>query len=124
MPMANAPVNFLMQKYYVAASVNSIRMKLFLQKFEDYIAPANASRIEHAIEGFLNSSGQSWLDIVDVDEFARQPHLLLDMFYVFGTRPGLTGCTARLWDAVLKYRELVNPPFAEIKPTVHVSFAY
>ena len=43
---------FLMQKYYVAASVNSIRMKLFLQKFEDYIAPENAPHIEHAIEGF------------------------------------------------------------------------
>ncbi len=107
---------FLMQKYYVAASVNSIRMKLFLQKFEDYIAPANASRIEHAIEGFPEFIEVNHeLDIVDVDEFARQPHLLLDMFYVFGTRPGLTGCTARLWDAVLKYRELVNPAFRRDK---------
>ncbi len=107
---------FLMQNYYLAAKINSIRMKLFLQKFEDFIAPENTPRIEHAIEGFPEFIEVNHeLDIVDADEFARKPHLLLDMFYVFGTRPGLTGCTTRLWDAVLKYRELINPAFRRDK---------
>lgn len=102
----------LMQKYYVAASVISIRLNWFLQKFEDAIDPDNVDSISHPIEGFPDFVERNHeLDIVDADVFAHKPHLLLDMFYVFGTRPGLTACTPRMWDAVLKYRELVNPAF-------------
>ena len=39
----------LMQKYYIAARVNSVRMNLFLQKFDEYMAPADTPRIEHNI---------------------------------------------------------------------------
>ena len=102
----------LMQKYYIAARVNSVRMNLFLQKFDEYMAPADTPRIEHKIKGFPDFVEVNHeLDIKRDDVFARKPHLLLDVFYVFGSRPGVTGCTSRLWDAVLKSRELITPAF-------------
>ncbi len=102
----------LMQKYYIAASVNTNRMNLFLQKFEDYISDEGNPPVVHKIKGFPDFVEVNHeLDIVDADAFARSPHLLLDMFYVFGSRSGLTGCTPKLWDAVLQYRELIKPEF-------------
>lgn len=106
----------LMQKYYIAASVNAVRMNLFLQKFEDFMGQGNEPhgmpRIEHKIKGFPDFVEVNHeLDIVNPDVFAEKPHLMLDMFYVFGSRGGLTGCTPNLWDAVLKYRELIKPAF-------------
>lgn len=102
----------LMQKYYIAARVNSVRMNLFLQKFDEFMAPADMPRIEHKIKGFPDFIEVNHeLDIKNDDVFIHKPHLLLDAFYVFGSRPGLTGCTSRLWDAVLKSRELITPAF-------------
>ena len=102
----------LMQKYYIAARVNSVRMNLFLQKFDEYMAPADTPRIEHKIKGFPDLVEVNHeLDIKGDDVFVHKPHLLLDVFYAFGSRPCLTGCTPRLWDAVLKSRELITPEF-------------
>ena len=102
----------LMQKYYIAARVNSVRMSLFLQKFDDFMASPDKPRIEHKIKGFPEFVEVNHeLDIKSDDVFTRNPRLLLDVFYVFGSRRGLTGCTSRLWDAVLKSRELITPEF-------------
>ena len=102
----------LMQKYYIAARVNSVRMNLFLQKFDEYMAPANTPPIAHKIKGFPDFVEVNHeLDIKRDDLFVRKPYLLLDVFYVFGSRRGLTGCSSRLWDAVLKSRELITPAF-------------
>ena len=102
----------LMQKYYIAARVNSVRMSLFLQKFDEYMAPQDTPRRVHKIKGFPEFVEVNHeLDITRDDVFVRKPHLLLDVFYVYGSRSGLTGCTSRLWDAVLKSRELITPAF-------------
>ena len=102
----------LMQRYYLAARAIYQQCTLFVQKFELFLSPPSAPHIAHKIKGFPDFvEVDHVLDVVKNDAFIRKPHLLIDVFYVYGQVTGLTGFSPKLWDAILQARNLITPEF-------------
>ena len=102
----------LMQRYYLSARAIYQQFTLFLQKFELHLAPPSAQHLQNRIKGFPEFiEVDHILDIKDDNIFIKKPSLLIDVFYVYGKTSGLTGFSARLWDAILKSRNLITPEF-------------
>jgi [protein-PII] uridylyltransferase len=102
----------LMQRYYLSARAIYQQFTLFLQKIELYFSPASIDALPNKIKGFPQFvEVNHLLDIVDERAFVEQPSLLLDVFYIHGKTPGITGFSAKLWDAILKSRNAITPQF-------------
>ena len=102
----------LMQQYYLSARAIYQQFTLFLQKFELHLAPPSAQHLQNRIKGFPEFiEVDHILDIKNDNVFVKKPSLLIDVFYVYGKTSGLTGFSARLWDAILQSRNLITPEF-------------
>lgn len=102
----------LIQRYYLAARAVHQQCILFLQKFELHLSPAIVTHLPNHIDGFDELTEiNHMLDITHDDVFIKTPSLLIDVFYVYGRTTGLTGFSARLWEAILKSRNLITPVF-------------
>lgn len=102
----------LMQRYYLAARAIHQQCTLFLQKLELYLSPPATPNTPNYIKDFHDFiEVNHTLDITDDDVFVKTPSLLIDVFYVYGKTAGLTGFSARLWEAILKSRNLMTPEF-------------
>ena len=102
----------LMQRYYLSATTISLRCTLFLQKFEHLMSPPTSPHTPHRVKGFPDFFVvDNLLNIARDDVFIEKPHLLLDLFLAYASRPDVTGLTSRTWDALLKARRYINPDF-------------
>ncbi|MGL4767939.1 MAG: [protein-PII] uridylyltransferase [Formosimonas sp.] len=103
---------WLMQRYYLSARGIHQQFTLFLQKFESHLAPPSAQHLHNRIAGFPDFiEVDHILDLKNDNAFIQKPSLLIDVFYVYGKTSGLTGFSARLWDAILRSRNLITPQF-------------
>ena len=101
----------LMRRYYWAAKAVTQLNQILLLNIEDRISDDNypPRPLSPINERFAEKAGM--LEVVSDDLYVRDPHAILETFYVFQTSAGIKGLSVRTLRALYNARGLMNADF-------------
>ncbi|AGX87477.1 [protein-PII] uridylyltransferase [Candidatus Symbiobacter mobilis] len=106
---AARPGERLMRQYYLAAKAVTQLREIVLLNIEERLrsrSPAAPRRID---EHFFDNAGM--LDIASDDFYRRDPHAILQTFFVFQSEVGIQGLSARTLRALYHVQDLIDHRF-------------
>ena len=107
---ARAASEALMKHYYWAAKAVTQLNQIIHLNIEDWLFDqGNAHPPQPLNERFLDKSGM--LEVVDDGLYQRQPHAILETFWVYQETVGIKGLSARTLRALYNARGLMNAAF-------------
>ena len=99
----------LMRRYYWAAKAVSQLNQILMLNMEERINGLEDAPRRWITTQFLDRGGM--LEVVSDDLYHRDPHAILNTFWVYQTQPGLSGLSARTLRALYNARDLMDADF-------------
>ena len=108
--MARAASEALMKRYYWAAKAVTQLNQIIHLNIEDWLFQQTQSHPPRQLnERFIDKAGM--LEVVDDDLYQREPHAILETFWVYQETVGVKGLSARTLRALYNARGLMNAAF-------------
>jgi len=98
----------LMKRYYWAAKAVTQLNQILLLNIGERIHPHNAP-MQVINERFFDRGGM--IEVASDDLYQREPHAILETFFLFQTTPGIQGLSARTLRALYNTRGIMNAGF-------------
>jgi [protein-PII] uridylyltransferase len=99
----------LMRRYYWAAKAVSQLNQILMLNMEERINGLQDAPMRRLTSQFLDRGGM--LEVASDDLYQRDPHAILNTFWVYQTQPGLSGLSARTLRALYNARDLMDASF-------------
>lgn len=99
----------LMRRYYWAAKAVSQLNQILMLNMEERINGLQDAPMRWVTTQFLDRGGM--LEVASDDLYQRDPHAILNTFWVYQSHPGLSGLSARTLRALYNARELMDAEF-------------
>ena len=99
----------LMRRYYWAAKAVAQLNQVLMLVIEERIRGSADAPMEAVNPRFFDRAGM--LEVADDELYAREPHAILETFWLFQTTPGIKGLSARTLRALYNARNLMDADF-------------
>ncbi len=99
----------LMRRYYWAAKAVSQLNQILMLNMEERINGLQDAPMRRINRQFLDRGGM--LEVASDDLYQRDPHAILNTFWLYQTQPGLDGLSARTLRALYNARDLMDRDF-------------
>lgn len=100
----------LMRRYYWAAKAVTQLNQVMLLSVEERLNP-KAQVLRRINEAFFDKAGM--LEVADDAVYLREPHRILETFYLYQTEAGISGLSARTQRALYNARHLMDGRFRQ-----------
>lgn len=99
----------LMRRYYWAAKAVSQLNQVLMLNIEERISGSADAPMQPVNERFYDRAGM--LEVADDELYTREPHAILETFWLFQTTPGIRGLSARTLRALYNARNVMDGAF-------------